>query len=867
MNVKNWSFFYNKEGKQELKQNILDTVSLWGVIGLLWYSFVSIIGEHFPEFLQIKVLASKINKNPSISYVGEMDYELIGMDWWVISLFVVVLWLGYDWPKQYLKKLVIPCRLAGIAVPVVYVVVNFQKIVDGFWHLAAIYLPFINNYYKTRFYFEPMGQKEYAVVAFTAISMLLWWLVWLLAYGWKKRVLLVMFPLLALVLELTVGLSAQGNGLLCIFFAAVLLSIMGGASVLKKALVMACVGLSVLLSEVWFAEDIQSLVAKETKQAVLRWQNNLSLESINPFKMLEIDLHFNWETLNNDTPQYTGKIVLEVETDKAPVSTVYLKGFYGTNYENGNWTYDDSAFQSACQQAGKSPDEVAEQIFQMPYERMYEADGGQSHSFDELVEYKISYVGTTGDVAYVPYVSDYTSMDQSYTFLGDYLLKKSLWDQSIVVKGLNTQSTTLVWRGVNDSIAIGTFGYEHFSYYSHYYIPIDLTEQLEELKWVNDLADAYLQIPEDAEFISEAGLKFRGYLLSYVNRVAAIDMDSDNYTRIVYATAVADYLEEQMSYSLKLDNLPAGADPIEYALTQSHEGYCMHFASAATILLREIGVPARYVSGYAVVPSAFGYDEETSSYRAEVGDFMAHAWVEIYLDNIGWVPVEVTPGSSLDSLPTDEEIQQWESDSNAHRQDIVDQERESEIEESEQSSDATEVESEESESEDTDVTTESEASRKEPEDEERKNSDDTNVIEILLQGAKVLTGIALVILTGLLVRLSIKRFHKRFESVLEHEVENNQTRRAVKRINRRLYYMLRISKGKVWFVRKWTDAEYQDVLINEFTGVSEEQWKRYMEIVKKNYYSHETISPEEMQYCYECYKKVKLFNKTLTLPW
>ena len=77
-------------------------------------------------------------------------------------------------------------------------------------------------------------------------------------------------------------------------------------------------------------------------------------------------------------------------------------------------------------------------------------------------------------------------------------------------------------------------------------------------------------------------------------------------------------------------------------LTESHRGYCMHFASAAVLLLRSMGVPARYVSGFVADVPASG--------RVNVPDSAAHAWVEVYIDGYGWEPVEVTP-STPGALP------------------------------------------------------------------------------------------------------------------------------------------------------------------------------------------------------------------------
>lgn len=84
---------------------------------------------------------------------------------------------------------------------------------------------------------------------------------------------------------------------------------------------------------------------------------------------------------------------------------------------------------------------------------------------------------------------------------------------------------------------------------------------------------------------------------------------------------------------------PAGADFVEHFLYESRRGYCMHFASAAVLMFRAMGVPARYVEGYVVRP------EDYQGHQADIYDRNAHAWPEIYLEPYGWVPVEVTPGA------------------------------------------------------------------------------------------------------------------------------------------------------------------------------------------------------------------------------
>lgn len=114
------------------------------------------------------------------------------------------------------------------------------------------------------------------------------------------------------------------------------------------------------------------------------------------------------------------------------------------------------------------------------------------------------------------------------------------------------------------------------------------------------------------------------------------------------ASLIAQLLERNATYDLRTPRTPSDSDFVVYFLEESHRGYCVHFASAAVLLLRTQGIPARYVSGYATtIPST--QDPSTGKYTTRVADFNAHAWVEIYLYGYGWYPVEVTPASTGDA--------------------------------------------------------------------------------------------------------------------------------------------------------------------------------------------------------------------------
>ena len=107
------------------------------------------------------------------------------------------------------------------------------------------------------------------------------------------------------------------------------------------------------------------------------------------------------------------------------------------------------------------------------------------------------------------------------------------------------------------------------------------------------------------------------------------------------AKSVAERVQNSGSYTLTPGTQPMNRDFVEYFLFERNQGYCVHFASATVAVLRALGIPARYAEGYVVSKSEFN-----------VGGFAtipannAHAWAEIWIPDLGWIPVESTPGGA-----------------------------------------------------------------------------------------------------------------------------------------------------------------------------------------------------------------------------
>lgn len=102
---------------------------------------------------------------------------------------------------------------------------------------------------------------------------------------------------------------------------------------------------------------------------------------------------------------------------------------------------------------------------------------------------------------------------------------------------------------------------------------------------------------------------------------------------------VASYVQSAAEYSMKYDRTLDSQPDVAVAFLRDYkQGVCRHYATAATMLYRALGFPARYTIGYAADAKAGKWTEVTGK--------QGHAWTEVYVQGVGWVEVEVTGGDS-----------------------------------------------------------------------------------------------------------------------------------------------------------------------------------------------------------------------------
>ncbi|MBV1758442.1 MAG: DUF3488 and transglutaminase-like domain-containing protein [Dethiosulfatibacter sp.] len=107
------------------------------------------------------------------------------------------------------------------------------------------------------------------------------------------------------------------------------------------------------------------------------------------------------------------------------------------------------------------------------------------------------------------------------------------------------------------------------------------------------------------------------------------------------ALAIEKYLRENYRYTLEADDLPDGREFVDFFLFDSQIGYCTYYATAMTVMLRLEGIPSRYVEGYVA-------HEKAAEGLYEVYQKNAHAWVEAFIEPVGWMTFE--PTSSLPAI-------------------------------------------------------------------------------------------------------------------------------------------------------------------------------------------------------------------------
>ena len=147
--------------------------------------------------------------------------------------------------------------------------------------------------------------------------------------------------------------------------------------------------------------------------------------------------------------------------------------------------------------------------------------------------------------------------------------------------------------------------------YTDYRVQTDLSRQYR--IWYSHLPDG--SNPRTAELAME------------MRAAAASDRD--------FVDAVLQKLRQEEFY-YTLEPPPLGSNPVDRFLFETRRGFCEHYASAFSVMMRSVGIPTRIVLGY------HGGELNPMGGHLIVRQSDAHAWTEIWLDSLGWYRIDPT---------------------------------------------------------------------------------------------------------------------------------------------------------------------------------------------------------------------------------
>ena len=303
----------------------------------------------------------------------------------------------------------------------------------------------------------------------------------------------------------------------------------------------------------------------------------------NMFSNVSLPFYTSSGMLDNREITYKGEEELYVILEERPERDIYLRGFVGDEYMGNRWN-----------PVSGSSNLRSHKIQNISHDFLLSNAGTDQRLSRQSMGIQI--VNADSSVAYVPY---YSYIPDSAVTEGDGAVRSSSGNTQ-EYEGYFSNFECLEWPSVTDN---GTAEPEYRAF----------------------VYEQYTLLPREG--LKQLRSQCQGQNLADINDI----------TQYIRST-----LHQNTSYSLKINKLPRGEDFAEYFLYGQKRGYCIHYATTAVLMYRMFGIPARYVTGFIVPQNEF--QEQEGAYRAVVKDEKSHAWVEIYLDGRGWMPVEVTPG-------------------------------------------------------------------------------------------------------------------------------------------------------------------------------------------------------------------------------
>lgn len=314
---------------------------------------------------------------------------------------------------------------------------------------------------------------------------------------------------------------------------------------------------------------------------------------------------------------------------------MYLRGWIGGEYNGSQWTNSNGLSE-------KYQNEVAGNTFPTPQFQVasfLSKYGDQTDGYSYTWMGKLEYINAPSHYIYIPYTTDNLSAGQvSYIEDREIIVDGTFPDQTYQFSFYSPHDNKFYQKS-------GSQGLEPGDFFPDLYQNNDgsagiISYQNREQSYQKYVQDVYTQLPEHTRGVAQQFLE---------ESTLSLPTSPSDYNPMVTQDVVrqiTNYLAGNYTYTLSPGSTPSDEDFVEYFLFKNKKGYCSHFASATAVILRSLGIPARYVEGYVVTESDIKTAESNSGYQYEyiINDTNAHAWVEVYQDKVGWIPFETTPG-------------------------------------------------------------------------------------------------------------------------------------------------------------------------------------------------------------------------------
>ncbi|WP_312752952.1 transglutaminase-like domain-containing protein [Rummeliibacillus suwonensis] len=355
--------------------------------------------------------------------------------------------------------------------------------------------------------------------------------------------------------------------------------------------VMACmiIGLAFLMKQPTWQKE--SFMMTHTKALWEQWQ----------YGGEKVDWHTNGDMQKLAKAKTTDKVAMTVMMEKP--TSLYLRGFVGASYDQNKWQplsneiyYKEQALLHGLREKSFSSDTLLAQTFQLVEK-------------SPLSEVRIYPKSVSTKYSYTPY--ELATQPMALGFEHDGLNEKNTWTKAENYR-YKIASAARVHYPITASKLQASKADDFFAMEGHY----------------NEFV--YKQ------YIAMTKMDRTILQTHYGNRPKE---------RLPYETAmkkVQKFVKNELRYDENAGELPKGKNFVQYTLEDTKRGYSPHYATIATLTFRYLGIPARYVEGYLVTPSLMKHKQAYTDIAVTGKE--AHAWVEIYIDQLGWIPVEVTPG-------------------------------------------------------------------------------------------------------------------------------------------------------------------------------------------------------------------------------